>query len=818
MNRVTLNAQMAAGQIREVIEDGKRWIVAPAAILIQGVLNGSKGALFYSDDENKRTAHLWDRVPLTVNHPFDPINNAPLDAWDDGVVERQHIGETRNPIWNGKTRLEAWFDADATRAKAPEVYQKLMKRQQIALSTGLFTKNYPINGTYNGIRYDAEARDHKPDHLAVLPNMRGACHLTDGCGIGVTNAASDSLLALNADDDVTWVTMGGAHIPVKGGKFLAGPFKGKSVEDEEDRRDEAERRTAERGRAEDAIKATDEKLDKSKGAHDKAKAKIAEKHKPGDTYDHPEYGRVRVTKDGGIEPARNANPEGINQYTSGGGTPDEAVAQLKEMHEKNDPENWSYESIDKLTAAMSTMPPDALKQAVTSIYGEKRDYMTKGSRPKIIEKVKQDLKERLASHVQIAQIDSIVPTGNSLWDKFWAFITNTPKHPSTGKFHPQKDMLHAHAEKTFQELTGTTKKNLKESVKDEEDLVTKYTRFAASARQLGDVDAAEEWERIIKEEKEHIEALSTENAWSDEMRDKKTGWVKNWQNQYGSGGSKESDAASEADDEPADSDSADDSSSRDDESSEDEEGEMAATGGGMRPRSSRRTRNNQQQGDTTVAKKLTEQERKVIVDGLITNCSCAKANVWEESDRAALNVLPDSKLQKLKDQRDLAVKNEFPPVAEEEEEEEEEEEVEPTESEKRMKGKKTPAANRARTQAPALTPSTLVGVMNTLNKVNVLTSHIADPAKKQEMVANLLTKSDADLDIMIELSAGTRSIPQQGLATNMRITPVVPVFGGGGNDNQTTDNAAEDQSDTLTLNGIDWQQIAKERGTLPAGR
>src|SRR5678815_2675163 len=124
LSRRTLVANLDDAHIREVVEDGKRWIVAPAAILIEGVLNGSKGALFYPSDENQRTAHLWDRVPLTHNHPFDPITNAPLDASDPGVVQRQHIGETRSPEWrDGKTRVEAWFDAEATRNKAPEVYQ-----------------------------------------------------------------------------------------------------------------------------------------------------------------------------------------------------------------------------------------------------------------------------------------------------------------------------------------------------------------------------------------------------------------------------------------------------------------------------------------------------------------------------------------------------------------------------------------------------------------------------------------------------------------------------------------------------------------------
>lgn len=187
--RQTIVSNLDNYRIREVIENGKRWLVAPAAILIHGVLNGNKGPLYYPEDESKNTAHLWNKIPITHNHPFHPVTNEPLDSDDPLVIERQHIGETRSPVWDGKTRVEAWFDEDATKNKAPEVYNALKKNQQIALSTGLYTINDTINGVYNNQPYSAIARNHKPDHLAVLPNQRGACHLTDGCGIGVTNAA-----------------------------------------------------------------------------------------------------------------------------------------------------------------------------------------------------------------------------------------------------------------------------------------------------------------------------------------------------------------------------------------------------------------------------------------------------------------------------------------------------------------------------------------------------------------------------------------------------------------------------------------------------
>ena len=174
--------------VREVVENGKRWLVAPLSMLVEGVLNGSKGPLFYPSDEARKTIHKWDRIPITVNHPYHPTTGEPLSFNDQGVAERQQIGEVRDPKWDGKSRAEGWFDEAATRDKAPSIYNSLKAGRAIELSTGLHTDNDPTPGEHNGVAYTAIARNHRPDHLAVLPDQRGACSLDDGCGVGVTNA------------------------------------------------------------------------------------------------------------------------------------------------------------------------------------------------------------------------------------------------------------------------------------------------------------------------------------------------------------------------------------------------------------------------------------------------------------------------------------------------------------------------------------------------------------------------------------------------------------------------------------------------------
>src|SRR5580692_7433309 len=181
--------QLTTENTREVVVDGKRWLVAPAAIIPHGVMSGSKGPLYYPAAESKRTAHLWDGIPITVQHPFDPATGQPLSANDAGVRDRQEVGVVRSPTHDGKTRAELWFDADATLRKSPETYHALKRDEKIPLSTGLYTDNVPTAGNFGGVPYVAAATNHRPDHLAVLPGGRGACHLDDGCGVNVTNSA-----------------------------------------------------------------------------------------------------------------------------------------------------------------------------------------------------------------------------------------------------------------------------------------------------------------------------------------------------------------------------------------------------------------------------------------------------------------------------------------------------------------------------------------------------------------------------------------------------------------------------------------------------
>lgn len=182
-----------AGKVRRERMGGKEYLVAPFTSLGPRVLNGSKGALYYPRNEIEANPGVWNNVPLTLGHPTDPITNMPVSAKEPGVVERVGLGHiAKDRIENGWRKGEAWFDAELTKNRAPDVYLALMQNKPIELSTGLYTDNEPVAGVTNeGQPYDYIARNYTPDHLAVLPNQTGACSVNDGCGINV-NAWSDA--------------------------------------------------------------------------------------------------------------------------------------------------------------------------------------------------------------------------------------------------------------------------------------------------------------------------------------------------------------------------------------------------------------------------------------------------------------------------------------------------------------------------------------------------------------------------------------------------------------------------------------------------
>jgi hypothetical protein len=157
------------------------------SMIVPGVLNGSKGPLYYPSDEIAKNYLAWNGMPIVLNHPTDNGNH--VSARDPKVLDKFQIGQVFNSRINGKGKLQAdaWFDVERTRLVDRRVLANLEAGKPIELSTGLFTDNEPApqGVTFNGKPYSEIARNYVPDHLAVLPDQTGACSIKDGCGIMV---------------------------------------------------------------------------------------------------------------------------------------------------------------------------------------------------------------------------------------------------------------------------------------------------------------------------------------------------------------------------------------------------------------------------------------------------------------------------------------------------------------------------------------------------------------------------------------------------------------------------------------------------------
>lgn len=178
-------AAVSAGARRTL--NGREYLVAPMTLIVaDSVLSGSKGPLYYPSAEVGRNVSAWNGRPLTIGHPTNPKTGERMSAGGNSVAA---IGHVRNASFhNGRLTAEGWFDLGATKAADADVYKRLLQGERLEVSTGLFTDNEdrPVK-TADGWEFRAIARNYRPDHVAILPDQRGACSNDDGCGVFAGN-------------------------------------------------------------------------------------------------------------------------------------------------------------------------------------------------------------------------------------------------------------------------------------------------------------------------------------------------------------------------------------------------------------------------------------------------------------------------------------------------------------------------------------------------------------------------------------------------------------------------------------------------------
>ena len=200
---ITINT--LPGKLQRRKFQGRDYLVVNATLLSEGVLAGSRGPLYYPSDEIASNPGVWNHVPIVVWHPKD-ANGNPTLARSPEVLEQYGIGLLFNDRYsNNKRYSEAWFDESRTAhfdkqlTERNKLLPRILAGQPVDLSTGLFTDNHPApsGAVWNSDDgktqkpYTHIARNYRPDHLAALPDQKGACSVIDGCGFNVNSSKID---------------------------------------------------------------------------------------------------------------------------------------------------------------------------------------------------------------------------------------------------------------------------------------------------------------------------------------------------------------------------------------------------------------------------------------------------------------------------------------------------------------------------------------------------------------------------------------------------------------------------------------------------
>lgn len=151
---------------------GEEWLVVPVVMAKLGVT--MNGAQIPAEEFHPQS---WNGSPVTFGHPEDEAGNE-LSANTPDVLDQWAVGTIFNSGYTGgKLKAEAWINVQQAEANRPGSVEALEAGElQVDVSTGYFAAHEQGDGVIIH-------RDIKPDHLAILFDVPGACSFADGCGV-----------------------------------------------------------------------------------------------------------------------------------------------------------------------------------------------------------------------------------------------------------------------------------------------------------------------------------------------------------------------------------------------------------------------------------------------------------------------------------------------------------------------------------------------------------------------------------------------------------------------------------------------------------
>lgn len=179
-----LYMRVATGSVRTELYDGREHLVVPVVALMEGVIQAVNAETpeYVPLTTLQRAAFTWNGRPVVVYHPV--ANGRQISANSPTILQKSGIGTIFNSRVEGSRMLcEAWLDIDRVKKVGGEkMLEHLRAAGHMEVSVGAFVVTERSAGEFNGKPYKAIWRGTFGDHLAFLPDGRGACSGEMGCG------------------------------------------------------------------------------------------------------------------------------------------------------------------------------------------------------------------------------------------------------------------------------------------------------------------------------------------------------------------------------------------------------------------------------------------------------------------------------------------------------------------------------------------------------------------------------------------------------------------------------------------------------------
>ena len=186
------NKQKLNYDVNLVVHQEKAHLVIPVVMMVEGVHNGNQGAIYHPIEELGKVPASWNGIPVVINHPEE--EGIAVSANSPDIIDNVTVGRVYNTSVDGnKLKAEVWIDEDKLNTVCPKVLDNINDTKEVEVSLGMFTDNEESEGEWNGEKYVKIARNHRPDHLAILPDAIGACSCADGCGLGANKLNTENM-------------------------------------------------------------------------------------------------------------------------------------------------------------------------------------------------------------------------------------------------------------------------------------------------------------------------------------------------------------------------------------------------------------------------------------------------------------------------------------------------------------------------------------------------------------------------------------------------------------------------------------------------